>query len=173
MFAGSTAYYKYHHMLFHNVGSVLAVILLAGVLLWRKPWAWLMVVFAFGMHIVEDYFSIPWDMKPWAPFEATVINLNHHIAAPIVQYGFQTAIMVFVLAVTVWIYLRHQRTPLEIISPAFDRLIMNYALLPWKNRCANCDHRAHFRCDKCGKTFCANHAKPVRGCAVYCSGCAG
>jgi hypothetical protein len=173
MFWGSDAYYKYHHMLFHNVGSVFAVVLLAGALFWRRPWAWLMVVFAFGMHIVEDYFSIPWNMKPWAPFSNMVTNIDHHIAAPIVQYGFQTIMMVFILGVTVWIYMRYKRTPLEIVSPAFDRLIMNYALLPWKNRCATCGKSAHFRCDKCGKTFCAKHARPVHGCEVQCSACAG
>ncbi|MGE5325509.1 MAG: metal-dependent hydrolase [Deltaproteobacteria bacterium] len=173
MFWGSDTYYKYHHILFHNVGAMLVMAGLAALFFWKKPWAWLMVVFAFGMHLVEDYFSIPWDMKPWAPFSNLVTNLGHHIAVPIVQYGFQTAMMVFILAVTVWIYLRHKRTPLEIISPAFDRLIMNYALLPWRNRCATCGKSAHFRCDKCGKTFCANHAKPLRGCEVACNGCAG
>jgi hypothetical protein len=173
MFGGSDVYYRYHHMLFHNVGSVLVVIPLAGLIFWRRAWAWLAVVFAFGMHIVEDYFSIPWDMKPWAPFNAMVTNLDHHISAPIVQYGFQTAIMVFILGVTVWIYHRYERTPLEIISPAFDRLIMNYALLPFRNRCTSCGHRAHFRCDQCGKGFCAEHAKPGRGCKVVCSSCAG
>lgn len=150
---------------------MLVVIPLAGLFFRRRAWAWLAVVFAFGMHIVEDYFSIPWDMKPLAPFNAMVVNLDHHISAPIVQYGFQTVAMVFVLGVTIWIYTRYQRTPLEIISPAFDRLIMNYALLPWHNRCARCGHRAHFRCDKCGKTFCASHAKPGAGCAVVCSEC--
>jgi LexA-binding, inner membrane-associated putative hydrolase len=173
MFWGSDTYYKYHHMLFHNVGSVLAVILLGGLLFWRRPWVWLLVVFAFGAHIVEDYFSIPWDMKPWAPFNSTVVNLNHHLSTQFVQYGLQTVAMVFILGITVRIYIKHKRTPLEIISPAFDRLIMNYALLPWKNHCASCSHRAHFRCDQCGKTFCANHAKPVRGCAVACNNCAG
>ena len=171
MFWGADAYYRYHHMLFHNIGSVLVVIPLAGLLFWRRAWAWVMVVFAFAMHIVEDYFSIPWDMKPWAPFNSMVVNLDHRIPAPIVQYGFQTAAMVFILGVTIWIYTRYQRTPLEIISPAFDRLILNYAVLPWRNRCARCGHRAHFRCERCSKTFCADHAKPVSGFTVMCGEC--
>jgi hypothetical protein len=172
MFWGGDTYYKYHHMLFHNVGSILAVAVLAAIFFWKKPWAWLMVVFSFGMHVVEDYFSIPWDMKPWEPFSNMVTNIDHHIPAPIVQYGFQTAMMVFIIGVTVWIYMRYKRTPLEIISPAFDRLIMNYALLPWRNRCATCGKSAHFRCEKCGKTFCASHARPVHGCDVLCMECA-
>lgn len=169
--AGGDAYYRYHHILFHNIGSVLVVIPLAGLLFRRRAWAWLAVVFAFGMHIVEDYFSIPWDMKPLAPFNATAVNLGRHLPPWLVQYVFQTAAMAFILGVTIWIYARYRRTPLEIISPAFDRLIMNYALLPWRSRCARCSRRAHFRCDQCGKTFCAGHAQPGRGCEVLCSGC--
>ena len=173
MFAGGDAYYRFHHMLFHNVGALLVVIPLAGLFLWRRAWAWLAVVFAFGMHIVEDYFSIPWDMKPWEPFNAAVVNLGHHLPPWLVQYVFQSVAMAFILGITIWIYLRYQRTPLEIVSPAFDRLIMNYALLPWRNRCAHCGHRAPFRCDRCGQIFCAEHAKVGRGCGVVCSACSG
>lgn len=172
MFWGGDAYYKYHHMLFHNSGTMLVVALLAGIFFWRRPWVWLLVVFAFGMHLVEDYVTIPWNMKPWAPFNGMVTNLGHHIAAPIVQYGFQTAAMVFIFGVTVWLYLRYGRTPLEIISPSFDRLIIGYAALPFRHRCALCERRAHFRCDRCGKTYCASHAKPGHGCTVVCSACA-
>ena len=88
-----------------------------------------------------------------------------------VQGVFQVTAMVFILAMTVWIYLRHRRTPLEIISPALDRLLVNYAVVPWSNRCANCTHRAHFRCDLCGRTFCANHIKVSRGLGVRCASC--
>ncbi len=158
-------------MLFHNVGSLLVVAALAGIFLWRKPWAWLMVAFAFASHLIIDYFSVPWNMKPWEPFNGMVTNLDHHIAAPIVMYGFQTVMMAFILGVTVWIYLRYGRTPLEMISPAFDRLIVGYAALPFRHRCAACSARAHFRCDRCGKTFCAEHAKPGRACEVVCSSC--
>jgi LexA-binding, inner membrane-associated putative hydrolase len=172
MFGGGDAYYKYHHILFHNVGFILVVAALAGIYFWRRPWAWLMLTAAAASHLVIDYFSVPWDMKPWVPFNGMVTNLDHHIAAPIVMYGFQSVMMALVLGVTVWIYLRHGRTPLELISPAFDRLIIGYAALPFRHHCAACSQRAHFRCDRCGKTFCADHAKPRHGCAVVCSTCA-
>ncbi len=172
MFAGGDAYYRYHHILFHNVGTMLAVVPLAGILFWRRPRAWLMVGFAFATHVVEDYFTVPWDMLPWRPFSASVVNLDHYVAAWTVQYVCQTAAMAFIVAVTVWIYLRHGRTPLEIISPAFDRLIVGYAVLPWRHRCAQCERRAHFRCAVCEKTFCAQHAKVTKRCDVDCGKCA-
>ena len=81
------------------------------------------------------------------------------------------AILLTLLAVTVWIYLRHRRTPLEILSPALDRMVVDYAVLPWRNRCASCDRRAHFRCDGCAKTLCRSHAK-ARHLKVRCAHCA-
>ncbi len=171
LLGGGQAYYRYHHILFHNVGSLIALTAIAGLFFWRKPWAWLLVAFSFGMHVVEDYFTIPWNMQPWRPFAGTVVNLGQHVPASLVQYGFQTAAMIGIVSVTVWIYVRYKRTPLEIISPALDRLILNYAVLPIKNRCSSCAAKAHFRCDRCGQTFCAQHARvDLRG-RVICQNC--
>jgi len=173
LFGGGDAYYRYHHILFHNAGSTLAVIPLAGIFFWKRPLVWLLVVFAFAMHMVEDYFTVAWPMRPWEPFSAMVTNLATHVPTWMVQGVFQFAAILFILAMTVWIYRRHHRTPLEIISPAFDRLIIGYAVLPWQNRCAECNHRAHFRCDGCGRMVCANHGKIKRGFKVQCRICAG
>lgn len=172
LFGGGDAYYRYHHILFHNAGSTLAMIPLAGIFFWKRPLVWLLVVFAFAMHMVEDYFTVPWVMRPWEPFSAMPVNLGYHVPAWLVFYVFQAIGILFILSMTVWIYRRHHRTPLEIISPAFDRLIIGYAVLPWQNRCADCNHRAHFRCDQCGRMVCANHGKVTRGFKVQCKNCA-
>ena len=171
LFWGGDAYYRYHHILFHNLGSFLVFTIVAGLFFWRKPWAWLLVAFSFGMHIVEDYFTVPWDMLPWRPFGNLAVNLDHHLQAWIVQYVFQSVAMVGVFAITVWIYTRYRRTPIEIVSPALDRLILNYAVLPWKNGCASCSARAHFTCDACGRVFCARHSKVDGHCGVRCQEC--
>ena len=172
LFGGGDAYYRYHHILFHNAGSTLAVIPLAGIFFWKRPLVWLLVVFAFAMHMVEDYFTVAWPMRPWEPFSAMVTNLANHVPTWMVQGVFQLAAILFILSMTVWIYRRHHRTPLEIISPAFDRLIVGYAVLPWQNRCVDCTHRAHFRCGQCGRMVCANHGKITSGFKVQCNNCA-
>ena len=79
--------------------------------------------------------------------------------------------MVFILGTTVWIYRRHGRTPLEILSPALDRVLINYAVLPWRNRCARCGNRAHFRCDRCGSACCGIHGTVGPGMHVACADC--
>jgi len=171
LLAGGDAFHRYHHILFHNVGAAVAVLGLAGIFLWRKPRVWMLVGFAFAMHVVEDYVSVGWDQLPFQPFNATVINLSHQLPNWMVQGVFQVTAMVFILGMTVWIYLRHRRTPLEIISPALDRLIVNYAVLPWKNRCATCGKRAHFRCDQCGRSLCASHSRVGKRLDTYCAEC--
>jgi len=173
LLAGEDAFHRYHHILFHNVGATLGALVLAGLLFWRKPKVWLLVVFAFSMHVVEDFVTVGWDQLPWQPFNASVINLSHHLPNWMVQGVFQVTAMVFILGMTVWIYVRHGRSPLEILSPALDRLIVNYAVLPWKHRCAACSSRAHFRCDACGATFCANHSSVGGKLGVQCRQCAG
>jgi hypothetical protein len=169
--AGHDAFYRYHHILFHNVGAVLAAAALTGLFLWRRPRVWLLVVFAFAAHLLEDYLTVGWDQFLWQPFNASAVNLSHHLPNWLVQGVLQITAMVFILGMTVWIYLRHHRTPLEILSPALDRLVVNYAVLPWRNRCAVCGRRAHFRCDHCGRSFCASHSKVSRRLEVQCAAC--
>ncbi len=170
LFGGAEVYHRYHHILFHNAGSVLAASLLTGTLLWRNPRAWLLSVFAFAMHIVEDYVTVPWNQYPWRPFADTVVNLGDHLPAWVVQGPLQYSAMLFALGTTVWIYRKYGRTPLEIVSPALDRLLVGYAVLPWRNRCAYCERRAHFRC-ACGSLCCAVHGRVAADLSVQCDGC--
>ncbi len=172
LLVGGEAFHRYHHLLFHNLGAMLAAIALAVAVFWRRPRVWLLLGFAFAMHVVEDYITVGWDQLPLEPFSAAAVNLSHQLPNWLVQGVFQVAAMVFILGMTAWIYLRRQRTPLEIISPALDRLLVNYAVLPWRRRCARCGRRAHFRCEHCGQDFCAEHSHVSRNLKVRCGDCA-
>ena len=171
LFAGADAFDSYHHILFHNVGFVLGVAVVAGLLFWRRPVVWALVVFASATHVLEDYVTVGWNQYPWKPFDASVVNLANHLPVWLVQGVFQVAAMLFILAMTVWIYVRYRRTPIEILSPALDRLLLNYAVLPWRNRCTQCAQRAHFQCDACGQTLCGNHARFSVGLKPLCPAC--
>jgi hypothetical protein len=171
LLGGSDIYYAYHHILFHNIGSALAVLVLGGIFWWKRKIVWLLVVFSFAMHVVEDYATTSWNQHPWKPFSDATVNLSSHLPGWMVQGVFQTTAMVFILAMTVWIYSRHGRTPLEILSPALDRLLVNYAVLPFHQVCTQCARRAHFRCDACGSMFCSAHGHVVSGLRATCSKC--
>lgn len=168
LLGGAEIYHRYHHILFHNLGSVLVVAVLA-LISFRKRWkVGLLITFAFAMHIVEDYLTVGWNQYPWRPFSDGVVNLSSVLPNWVVQGVFQAAAMIFVLGTTVWIYRKAGRTPLEIISPALDRLVVNYALLPWKHTCAQCGSRAHFWCEHCQEARCAQHVKVGRDLEVHC-----
>ncbi len=172
LLGGADTYYAYHHILFHNVGAMLAVFVFGGFFWWKRKLVWLLVTFSFAMHVVEDYLTTSWNQHPWEPFSEATVNLSHHLPGWMVQGVFQATAMVFILGVTVWIYLRHGRTPLEILSPALDRLLVNYAVLPFRHACADCARRAHFRCEACGRALCSAHGKVNSSLRVCCSQCA-
>lgn len=167
LFGGAEVYHRYHHILFHNAGSVIGAAVLSGFLLRRNLRAWMLTVFAFAMHIVEDYLTVAWNQYPWRPFSQAAVNLGDHVPVWMVQGVLQTIAMVVAIGTTVWIYWKYQRTPLEIVSPALDRLLVGYAVLPWRNRCEKCSRRAHFRCE-CGSLRCSLHAHVGPGLAVRC-----
>jgi len=168
LLGGAEIYHRYHHILFHNLGSVLVVAVLA-LVSFRKRWTvGLLTTFAFSAHILEDYLTVGWNQYPWRPFSDAVVNLSSQLPNWLVQGVFQTLAMVFVLATTVWIYRRAGRTPLEILSPALDRLVVNYAVLPWKNTCTQCKNRAHFWCDHCRQARCARHVRVAGDLRVHC-----
>ena len=171
VFGGQDVYYRFHHIQFHNVGAALAVLLLAGVFFWRRPRVWLLIGFAFAAHLVEDYITVGWNQHLWLPFSSSPVNLADHLPNWLVQGVFQAVTMVFILAVTVYIYRRHGRTPIEILSPALDRLLLNYVVLPWRHTCRACPRRARFRCDQCRRDFCPDHARPMASLAVRCTTC--
>jgi hypothetical protein len=113
LLGGHEAFYRYHHILFHKVGAVLGVAVLTGLFLWRRMYVWLLVVFSFGMHIVEDYFTVSWNQYPWRPFASSAVNFASHMPGWVVQGVLQSAAMCFILWITIRIYLRHHRTPLS------------------------------------------------------------
>lgn len=137
----------------------------------RRSLILFLCVCSFFSHLLVDYLTAPWEMTPFWPFSPMLVNLGAHLPKWLVQYVFQFVGMVGITACTVWIYLKHGRTPLEIFSPRLDRLVIGYVALPWKNRCSQCTGRAHFRCDRCAGTVCGRHWKP-RGLGGACSACA-
>ena len=186
--AGAEPFHRYHHILFHNAGSVLAVLVVALAVFipaaGRRPGRQtsagagrglavaLLAAFAFAMHMVEDYVTVGWNQYPWRPFSSSPVNLADHLPGWLVQGVFQAAAMLFVMGTTVWIYRRHRRSPLEVISPSLDRLLVNYAVLPFTARCALCQARARYRCDLCFRTLCTGHGRVAANLTIRCLSCA-
>lgn len=114
---GSDIFYKYHHIAFHNALSAVAYVALVAVFFSRRGLVLALCLASFLSHILVDYMTAPWEMVPFWPVSAIMVNLGSRLPGWVVQYVFQVAGMAAILACTVWLYLRYGRTPLEIISP--------------------------------------------------------
>ena len=166
----SELFYQYHHLLFHNVLSALVYVGVVAALVSRRGLILLLCAGSFLSHLLVDYLTAPWEMAPLWPFSPVLVNLGAHLPKWVVQDLFQFAGIAGILAATVWLYLKYGRTPLEILSPRLDRLVIGYLALPWKHRCSQCAARAHFRCEGCGQPVCGRHWK-ARGVGGTCSSC--
>ncbi len=168
--AGGEVFYRYHHLLLHNVLVAVAYAAVVGTFFSRRALVLTLCLASFLSHLLIDYVTAPWEMAPFWPFSPLLVNLGGRLPKWVVQYLFQFAGMAGILACTVWLYLRYGRTPLEVISPRLDRLLLGYIVLPWKNRCATCNARAHFRCDRCSQVVCGRHWTPC-GLGGLCPSC--
>ncbi len=70
----------------------------------------------------------------------------------------QTALMLAILAGTVYLYKRSGRTFIELLSAPLDRLLTDFITLPFKSRCAVCGRRAFYRESERGEPLCPHHA---------------
>ncbi len=172
LLAAGNAFHRCHYILFHIAGVMLTALAMAIAVFWRGPRVWVMVAFPFATHLVEDYVTVGWAQFALTPFDSTVINLSHHLPNWSVQGVFQVTEMIFILGATVWISLRRQRKPLEIISPALDHRLVNYRVLPWKNCNTCCGRCGYFHCDRCAEDFCTVHSHVCRDLKVHCGSCA-
>ena len=78
----------------------------------------------------------------------------------------------FIWTSTVVIYKRTRQTFLQLVSVNLDKLFTNFIVLPFSIRCSECENRARYRCQVCGKTFCIKHCSIGNNLVVTCNQCA-
>jgi len=113
---------------------------------------------AMASHVALDLVGTGWwALYPLWPFRGPQIVMSDFIPENTMKWAIQPALILVFVGAMVWIYVRHRRTPLEVISPKVDSLIMNFVLLPWRNRCVECGRVAFYRCARCGRVLCPYH----------------
>lgn len=124
---------------------------------------------AMASHVALDLVATGWcGLSPLWPFAGPEIFTTNYLSEDTMKWIIQPALLVPIAAAMVWIYVRHRRTPLEAISPAVDSLLMNFVLLPWRQRCGVCGSRALYRCGGCGQPLCPDHRTVNWGLEVRC-----
>lgn len=132
---------------------------------------------AMTSHVVLDLFATgwwgmypfwPWGLKLLWPFKGAEILMTDYLPENVMKWLIQPVLIAVFVGAMVWIYIRHRRTPLEVISPNVDSLLMNFVTLPWRERCGECGGLAFYRCSQCGRPLCPTHRTITRRLDVQC-----
>jgi hypothetical protein len=75
-----------------------------------------------------------------------------------VIYGIlNPAILGIATLALILILIEKRRTPMELFTKRWDRIMSEFLILPLMERCYICNRRAFFRCESCQRTVCRSH----------------
>jgi hypothetical protein len=168
---GREAFNTYHHVVFHNLLSAGVITLAAFLLFPRNLKLVLFCALAAIIHFGLDFLGCHWDLYFLRPFSSAAVNLSNYLPEWLVMYVFQGAGTVIMFGFVVRVFLKKERSFLEIFTPKGDRFIMNFVTLPWRHRCGECGRRAFYQCGECGGYFCSLHRKVISGWQPLCQVC--
>lgn len=166
-FFGPRAYDQWHHTIGHNLYAWLAVAALAG---WGfRSWkAALLSALAFGSHVIADMGLSGWPVFLLWPFSGRAFRFRHSfgLSDPVnIQIIYAGYVVVLLLALVC------RRTPIELFSPALDRLVVSL-VPPFRLVCHTCQRGASLVCAVCGAPVCVRHTRLRRRWSPLCPVCA-
>ncbi len=170
---GKELYDRWHHTFGHNIWLGLLAVAAAwfhgrDLTLKRRAVLAGMVGFCFASHLLTDMKLSGWEVYLFWPLNRDpymilpVIQLGHPINY-VLAYGLMAAALVLPLFRAV--------TPLEILSPRLDRMVLNC----FRRRtleCGICQRRCNNRCEGCDQPVCGRHSRLGWYFRLRCPGCA-
>ena len=163
---GPLAYGEWHHTFGHNVFLWAAFV---GWVTWRcRSWrALLLSALAFGSHLLTDAQFSGWRQYLLWPIshEGYVFSGAVGLEAPINYWLVYASPAVIVILAAFF-----RRTPIDIFSPALDRLIVSFFEAK-KLSCAACGRACNQICAECGGSVCARHTRIQRSFRLICANC--
>jgi hypothetical protein len=169
---GYDAYARWHHTFGHNVFLGLLILFAAAWHFGGRPakqrsLAVSIIGLCWASHILTDmklsgwelYFLWPINRNPWQ-FHP-MLSLGDPINFFVVY-----ALMGAVLPLALW----RKVTPLEILSPRLDRLLVN-AFRKKSLDCATCGKACNNRCDSCSAPVCMKHGRLTGWFRTFCPMC--
>jgi len=125
----------------------------------------------FSHYLLDLFVTGWWAFYPFWPVGDTTILMSLYIPQRIMMYHLQISLGIVLFAACAVVYLRKGRTPLEVLSPSFDELILTFITLPFTERCSQCANRAFYRCVDCGRGVCGRHSRFAGGFSKICQEC--
>ena len=163
---GAEAYGRYHHTFGHNV------FLWAAFVVWvtwhqQSPRAFWLSTAAFGSHLLADAWLSGWYLAPlWPASEWDFLMPGGaSLEAPINLWLVYLSLAAIPALASIY-----KRTPLEIISPRMDQIMVS--IFDRKHLdCGFCERKANQRCSICGKPVCLRHGRVGRTLRILCLEC--
>jgi membrane-bound metal-dependent hydrolase YbcI (DUF457 family) len=172
MLAGRESYDRFHHTFGHNVFTGLLCVAAAAWSFRRYTWrdraaAVFFVALCFASHLLTDMKLSGWELYLLWPFSGLGYEFK-----PNLQLGHPANfVLVGVLMALPWVLAPWKGvTPVEIVSPRLDRLIVNL-FRRRKYSCSACGRRCNNRCDGCLKPVCLRHGRVGWRFRVACPSC--
>jgi membrane-bound metal-dependent hydrolase YbcI (DUF457 family) len=166
--AGVRAYSTYHHYVGHNIffglGFALACLPFFDR---RRLKVFLFALLAFASHYYGDYFFTRFPLGAFWPFwnKGYIYSYRIGLDHPINLFFSYLSFVVFAVMGVIF-----KRTPVEIVSPALDQIIVNlFRAKPLK--CSTCDRPANEHCAACGQPVCQRHGRITWRFKVVCAAC--
>lgn len=166
MLAGKEYYDRFHHTFGHNVFTG-ALCVAAAAWHFRGRWTSTSLVAAcFASHLLTDMKLSGWELHLLWPFSMRgwEFHPNLQLGHPI------NFVLVYAFMILPWLLaFRRRVTPLELVSPRLDRLLLN-AFRRRDLACAACGRPCNNRCDACESPLCMRHARVDLRFRLACAG---
>jgi membrane-bound metal-dependent hydrolase YbcI (DUF457 family) len=124
----------------------------------------------FAATSLLDMVTTNWPVRLFFPFSDWRWSVGDKLGNFTIYWIIGTAADLLFLGLAVAIYVRWKRTPLELLGRRVERVLLEFARLPWRHRCPACGRRATYRCRRCGATVCGYHVK-LPGLRPTCTSC--
>ena len=157
---GPSAWREWHRTFSHNLFWAILVPLLVLIFLPRGRRVRLAPLLYVAMlsHFLLDLFVTGWwILMPLWPVSEWGILMTDWIPENVMKYYIQLGLFVILAFPTLYIMIKHRRTPFEILGGRLDMFFQRFIMLPFQKKCVFCKARAFYLCDECGASLCGNH----------------
>ncbi len=146
----------YHHTFAHTLVFGIAVSVILASFVHRRMLGFIIIFGCFSAHLGADIIGT-WGVPVFMPFISTSFSTSPYFSDNDVYATLYLGVLIVALSGAVAILFLKRRTPMEILSTKWDRIMVNFLILPIASRCHICKSRASFRCEGCARTVCGSH----------------
>jgi hypothetical protein len=165
---GERAYSSYHHYFGHNLFFGLGFAIASMCFFKARRWkVFAFTALAFASHYYGDYFFTRFPLGAFWPFwnHGYIYSYRIGLDHPINLFFSYLSFVVFIVMGVIY-----KRTPVEIISPATDQVIVNlFRAKPLA--CGTCGRSANERCSRCDLPVCQRHGRLTWRFRIICAAC--